>query len=295
MATTPNSPPVSSIFDSDPLDSRLRGKARQWLTHKVALGFLPAPRTEADYRQRYHQVRGLFAHGDVLHTALSRVPPHARSPEDQALGGRLTRELEEVRLQLEQLRRLSNFEAWLAAEPPSSRVTYNRSPGRLEIRIAPRRNGPLSALLPVSILVAGMICVAAVVGSFGHGPMPWGPLGLLLVGVPFAVLAYLSAEHWLWIQGGTETITLTPAHLKIEADLLRWHGERIFPPETVQHLRFSRPRKGEAGSSVVLRALGRSAPTVAFYSVGQSWRFGGELDERTALTLIAAIEEHLPP
>lgn len=293
MAANPDPSLTNPSPASHRLDARLRGRAQEWLTRKMALGFFPAPRTEADCRQRYHQLRELYADGEVLRAELWQVPPHAGSAQDRQLCERLAREVEEVRVQQEALRARAGLDALVTGQAPSSRVAFERSPSRLEIRIAPWRNGPLSAILPVWILVAGLILMNAVVGVFGSGPMPWGPLGGLLVGVPFAALVWFSAQYWLWIQGGTETIIASPVGLQVQADLMHWHGERTFRREAVRHLRYSRPSKGQAGSSVVLAAAGRSSPTIAFHAEGKTWRFGSELDEASALIVIAALETHL--
>lgn len=287
-----NGPSLTSTSpDAERRDGRLYGRAHEWLTRKMACGFLPVPESEAECRRRCHQLHDLYAEGDTLRTELARVAPSAPGAEARQLGEQLERAVEEVRLQLESLQARSGIAALVAAGIDPARVTLTPRADYLEIRIAPWRNPFLSAVLPLWVVASGALCLTAAWGLSGRGPLPWGLAGFLLVAVPLAFLSYYSVLYWLWIRKGTEALRVSNTELRLEADLWHWHGERTFRREDVRHLRHSRPRQGEAGNSTVLGVARVSSPTVAFTCEGRTWRFGSELDEASALAIIAAVEQ----
>ncbi len=295
MASNP-SPILSAGERSGParLDGALKGRAEQWLTRRMVTGFIPAPGTEEDFRQRFHMVRNLYADGAVILDELQRVPPHELTGKQPELIARMEREVEAARLEQDELRRRARLDdPGALAGKVSSRVAIDRGPRGLQIHIGPTRNWFLILVLPAWFCVCGVILMNSILGMFGRGPTPWGPWVGLLVGVPFALLMYFSAQWWLWTQGGSEMITVSPCGLKVEASMLSWKGERTFALDEIQHLRFSRPPKGEAWGSVAAGPAAAVTPTIAFYYHGKTWRFGSELDEHSALAVIAAIEEHL--
>lgn len=274
------------------LDGALKSRAEQWLTRKMVTGFIPMPGAGEDNRQRFHVFRNLYADGDVILAELRRIPPHELTGKQPELIERMAREVEEIRLRQDELRRKAGLDDPAESVGKiSDRVAIDRGPQRLEVRIGPTRNWFLILVLPAWFCFSGFMLMNSILGVFGRGPTPWGPWAGLLVGIPFAMMMYFSALYWLWIQGGLETITVSSAGLKVESTLMQWSGTRTFDLARVEHLRFSIPPKGEAWDSVTTRPVGLATPTVAFYYEGKTWRFGSELDDTSALAVIAAIEE----